>query len=69
MKIRIITNGNQMYLAPKSARLPAGNFEIGPRDGNGVRHIHGIYWVDYIHEPRKQAEETIPSLPASWLVK
>ena len=66
MKTRIITNGSTMYLAPKGVRLPSGNFEIGPRDENGIRHVSGVYYVSYITgSPREIAE--IPRLPISWL--
>jgi len=67
MRIRIITNGYDMYLVPKGKRLPAGNFEIGPKDSNGRRHTVGIFHVDHIHDDLQIAEETIPTLPTTWL--
>ena len=69
MKHRIITNGNEMYLAPKGARLPINNFEAGPKDNDGIRHVRGIYHVDYHTENcmRSQLAETVPEFPRNWL--
>jgi len=67
MRIKVITDGYNVYLAPKGKRLPAGNFEIGPKDKKGRRHVVGIYHVDWINEDPEIARETIPTFPVTWL--
>jgi len=66
MKIRIITDGNKVWLAPQNKRLPAGNFEYGPRDENGIRETMGIVYVDHMYGSIND-KSSIAELPSSWI--
>ena len=64
--------GRSKGFLPRYFRGPAGNFEAGPRDAEGIRHIQGIYHIERIRvlAPERgqlSAEELYGIFPTDWI--
>lgn len=60
--------GRVRGLLPKGYRkAPAGNFEAGPRDNEGIRHIQGTYHVERITVSAQDLELCYGDFPLDWI--